>query len=58
MHPSIMLAGPFAAAAIQNAAFTAVSRSRNGGDAMHHAVCSVASNSFWFPVQILMWSTL
>lgn len=43
---------------IQNAAFTAVSRSRNSGDVSHHAKWAVASNGVWFIAQLFIWSTV
>lgn len=39
---------------VQNAAFTAVSRSRNSGDVLHHAKWAVASNGLWFINQVLI----
>lgn len=33
---------------VQNMAFTAVSRSRNGGDVWHHFRIAILSNSIWF----------
>lgn len=48
----------FAVSVVQNAAFTAVSRSRNSADVAYHARCSVASNGIWFVCQILIVSTL
>ena len=47
-----------AVAFVQNAAFTAVSRSRNSGDIWHHAKWSVASNGVWFVTQFLIWGTV
>ena len=43
---------------IQNAVFTAVSRSRNSGDVLHHAKWAVASNALWFVMQIFIVSAL
>lgn len=43
---------------IQNAAFTAVSRSRNSGDVNHHAKWAVASNGIWFVAQLFIWSSI
>jgi len=43
---------------IQNAVFTAVSRSRNSGDVLHHAKWAVASNALWFVMQIFIISAL
>ena len=43
---------------IQNAVFTAVSRSRNSGDVAHHAKWAVASNGLWFVMQIFIVSAL
>jgi len=45
-----------AVAVLQNATFTAVSRSRNSGDVFYHARWSVASNGVWFLTQIFLWS--
>ncbi|WP_036292111.1 hypothetical protein [Methylosinus sp. PW1] len=50
--------GLAAVAFVQNMAFTAVSRSRNSGDVLHHAKWSVASNGVWFVMQILLWGTI
>jgi hypothetical protein len=58
MNAILILAGLAAVSFIQNAAFTAVSRSRNSGDVAHHAKWSVASNGVWFVTQILIWSTV
>lgn len=54
----LMLIGLFCVSVVQNAAFTAVSRSRNSGDVWHHAKWSVASNGIWFVAQIFVWSTI
>lgn len=43
-------------ALLQNATFTAVSRSRNSGDVWHHAKWSICSNGVWFVTQIFLWS--
>ena len=43
---------------IQNAVFTAVSRSRNSGDVRHHAKWAVMSNGLWFIMQIFIVSAL
>lgn len=53
-----LLAALAAVAFVQNAAFTAVSRSRNSGDVWHHAKWSVASNGVWFITQIIIWSSV
>lgn len=45
-------------AVIQNAAFTAVSRSRNSGDVRHHARWAVVSNGIWFVAQLFIWSAI
>ena len=45
-------------AIVQNAAFTAVSRSRNIGDVKHHTKWALASNSIWFIAQIFIWSSI
>lgn len=58
MHPFLILAGLAAVSFVQNASFTAVSRSRNSGDVAYHARWSVASNGVWFITQILIWSTV
>ena len=58
MHPLLLLSALAAVSFIQNAAFTAVSRSRNSGDVAHHAKWSVASNGVWFATQILVFSTV
>lgn len=44
--------------AIQNAVFTAVSRSRNSGDVVHHAKWAVASNGLWFAMQVFIFTEL
>ncbi|AMX93705.1 MULTISPECIES: hypothetical protein [Mesorhizobium] len=43
---------------VQNAAFTAVSRSRNSGDVRHHFKWAIASNGVWFVAQLFIWSTV
>jgi hypothetical protein len=43
---------------VQNAVFTAVSRSRNSGDVVHHMKWAIGSNSIWFVNQLFIWSTL
>lgn len=58
MEQLILLASLFVVAFIQNAAFTAVSRSRNSGDVWHHAKWSLASNGVWFITQILVFSSI
>lgn len=58
MSFSLTMIGLFIVSVIQNAAFTAVSRSRNSGDVMHHAKWSVASNGIWFIAQIFLMSTI
>ncbi len=58
MNSVIILVGLAAVSFIQNAAFTAVSRSRNSGDVAHHAKWSVASNGVWFVTQILIYSSV
>lgn len=57
-HTLLILAALAAVSFIQNAAFTAVSRSRNSGDVAHHAKWSVASNGVWFVTQILIYSSV
>ena len=47
-----------AAAFIQNAAFTAVSRSRNSADVAYHRKCSWASNAVWFTIQVGLFGVL
>lgn len=44
----------FLVSVVQNAAFTAVSRSRNSGDVRYHARCAVASNGLYFVNQVLI----
>lgn len=39
---------------VQNAAFTWVSRARNGGSYGYHAVAAVFSNGIWFASQLLL----
>lgn len=39
---------------IQNAAFTWVSRARNGGSYGYHAVAAVFSNGVWFASQFIL----
>ena len=58
MSFALTMLGLFVVAVIQNAAFTAVSRSRNSGDVWHHAKWSVASNGIWFVAQIFLMSTI
>lgn len=55
---ALHLAGLFAVALVQNATFTAASRSRNAGDVWHHAKWSVASNGVWVICQFLIWGTV
>lgn len=55
---ALTMIGLFAVAVVQNAAFTAVSRSRNSGDIWHHAKWAVASNGVWFVAQILIWGSI
>ena len=43
---------------VQNAVFTAVSRSRNSGDILHHAKWAIASNALWFAMQIFIVNAL
>lgn len=47
-----------AVAFVQNMAFTAVSRSRNGGDVGYHRKVAYASNGVWFVTQVLIFGTL
>jgi hypothetical protein len=58
MNTFLLLAALAAVSFVQNAAFTAVSRSRNSGDVAHHAKWSIASNGVWFVTQILIGSTV
>jgi hypothetical protein len=58
VHPILILAALALVSFIQNAAFTAVSRSRDSGDIAHHAKWSVVSNAVWYVTQILIWSTV
>jgi uncharacterized membrane protein len=46
------------AAFIQNAAFTAVSRSRNSADVGYHRRCAWASNAVWFTIQVGLFGVL
>ena len=55
---ALSLIGLALVSATQNAAFTAVSRSRNSGDVWYHARWSVASNGVWFIAQIFLWSSI
>lgn len=48
----------FFLAALQNAAFTWVSRSRNAGDVGYHAVACTFSNGIWFVMTVLIWERL
>lgn len=48
----------FVVAFVQNMAFTAVSRSRNGGDVGHHRRVAYVSNGVWFVTQVLIFGTL
>lgn len=58
MNSTVILLALAAVSFIQNAAFTAVSRSRNSGDVAHHAKWSIASNGVWFATQILIYSSV
>lgn len=58
MSFALTMVALFCVSVIQNAAFTAVSRSRNSADVLYHAKCSVASNGVWFIAQILITSTI
>lgn len=44
----------FLVSVVQNAAFTAVSRSRNSGDVLYHAKWAVASNGLYYVNQVLI----
>lgn len=48
----------FVVAFVQNMTFTAVSRSRNGGDVNHHRRVAYLSNGIWFATQVLIFGTL
>lgn len=39
---------------IQNASFTAVSRARNSGSDMYHALMAIPSNGIWYVSQFIM----
>ena len=43
---------------VQNAVFTAVSRSRNSGDVRHHAKWALGSNGIFFLMQIFLMGTI
>jgi hypothetical protein len=43
---------------VQNAVFTAVSRSRNSGDVRHHAKWALGSNGIFFVMQIFLMGTI
>lgn len=43
---------------VQNMAFTAVSRSRNGADLSYHRRCAWASNGIWLVCSLLIWKQL
>lgn len=58
MHPLIVLGLLAVCAFVQNAAFTAVSRSRNSADVRYHAWCSIWSNGVWFLTQLLIWTSV
>lgn len=57
-QPLAVLLGLAICAFVQNAAFTAVSRSRNSADVKYHAWCSVWSNGVWFITQMLIWTSV
>lgn len=48
----------FVVAFVQNMTFTAVSRSRNGGDVNHHRRIAYLSNGIWYVTQVLIFGTL
>jgi predicted permease len=50
----IILATLAGVSLVQNAAFTAVSRSRNAGDVGYHIRCAIASNGIWFITNFLV----
>ncbi|TJW14383.1 MAG: hypothetical protein E5W82_10430 [Mesorhizobium sp.] len=54
----LTMLGLGAVSIVQNAAFTAVSRSRNSGDVRHHFKWAIASNGVWFIAQLFIWSTV
>lgn len=58
MNFAFVMVGFVLLCVIQNAVFTAVSRSRNSGDVWHHAKWAVASNGIWFVTQIFIWKTI
>lgn len=43
---------------VQNAAFTLVSRARNSGSLLYHAVAAVFSNGVWFASQFILISVV
>lgn len=43
---------------VQNMAFTATSRSRNGADVAYHRRVSYLSNGVWFATQVLIFGSL
>lgn len=43
---------------VQNMAFTAVSRSRNGADFLYHRKVAWASNGVWLFAQLIIWKHL
>jgi len=43
---------------VQNAIFTAVSRSRNSGDVVYHFWWAIASNAVWFIMQAFVVSSV
>jgi hypothetical protein len=54
----ILLPLLFVVAFVQNMAFTAVSRSRNGGDVPHQFRVAIVSNGVWFVTQFLILGSL
>lgn len=54
----ILLPILFVVAFVQNMAFTAVSRSRNGGDVNHHRRVAYVSNGIWYVTQVLIFGVL
>ena len=58
MNPTLALVALGVLALIQNASFTAVSRSRNSADVWNHARWSLASNGIWFLCQVFISSTV
>jgi len=43
---------------LQNASFTLVSRARNSGSLLYHALAAVGSNGIWFASQLFLFSAM